>query len=393
MKLGSGPAPGRLGYLRQGLLFVKEVPPASGSELPGPGRGRPGLSRSRILRAGERRPAGAAGRRRLRHPPGDVDGERIRDLETACAIVSGTCHSREGHDEPRARDRLVDHRHQGDPGRPGRRSGRRGVERVRLRDTPAAVDRAGPRGCGGTPPSPPSARSSPSSGVAGDEVEAVGLTGQMHGSVLLDEAGDVVRPAILWNDQRTAAECDEIRRLVGADRLIEVTGNDALTGFTAPKLLWVARHEPENWARVATILLPKDYVQVPSHRTSAPSTSPTGRAPSSSTWRHGPGLRRSSIGCRIDPSLCPPTFEGPEVTGLGRRLGRRRHRAAGGNAGGGRWRRPVGQRRRRRRRRPRGSSRSRWGPPVSCSPPPRARQSSRRAGSTPSATPSPAGGT
>ncbi|MET0830815.1 MAG: FGGY family carbohydrate kinase, partial [Acidimicrobiia bacterium] len=99
------------------------------------------------------------------------------------------------------------------------------------------------------------------SGVTSDQVEAVGLTGQMHGSVLLDEAGDVVRPAILWNDQRTAAECAEIRRLVGAERLIQVTGNDALTGFTAPKLLWVARHEPDNWARVATILLPKDYVR------------------------------------------------------------------------------------------------------------------------------------
>src|SRR5690606_4196524 len=98
-------------------------------------------------------------------------------------------------------------------------------------------------------------------GVSPDDVVGVGLTGQMHGSVLLDAAGEVVRPAILWNAQRTEEECDELRRRVGKDRLIEITGNDALTGFTAPKLLWVQRHEPDNWARVRHVLLPKDYVQ------------------------------------------------------------------------------------------------------------------------------------
>ena len=98
-------------------------------------------------------------------------------------------------------------------------------------------------------------------GAEGSEIEAVGLTGQMHGSVLLDQEGTVVRPAILWNDQRTGAECDELRRRVGRERLIEVTGNDALTGFTAPKLLWVRRHEPGNWARVRHVLLPKDYLR------------------------------------------------------------------------------------------------------------------------------------
>ena len=85
----------------------------------------------------------------------------------------------------------------------------------------------------------------------------VGLTGQMHGLVLLDAAGDVLRPAILWNDQRTAHACDEIREAVGARRLIEVTGNDALTGFTAPKLVWVRDHEPDVWARVAHVLCPR----------------------------------------------------------------------------------------------------------------------------------------
>src|SRR5450756_1238487 len=76
-------------------------------------------------------------------------------------------------------------------------------------------------------------------GISGDDVAAVGLTGQMHGLTLLDENGAVLRPAILWNDQRTAAQCDEIRALLGKKHLIELTGNDALTGFTAPKILWV----------------------------------------------------------------------------------------------------------------------------------------------------------
>jgi xylulokinase len=89
----------------------------------------------------------------------------------------------------------------------------------------------------------------------------VGLSGQMHGLVVLDEHGDVLRPAILWNDQRTGAECAEIERRVGLERLIELTGNRALTGFTAPKLLWLRTHEPETYARIRHILLPKDYVR------------------------------------------------------------------------------------------------------------------------------------
>jgi xylulokinase len=90
----------------------------------------------------------------------------------------------------------------------------------------------------------------------------IGLTGQMHGLVLLDAADRVLRPAILWNDQRTAAECAEIEERIGLERLIELTGNRALTGFTAPKLLWVRRHEPEVWAQAAHMLLPKDYVRL-----------------------------------------------------------------------------------------------------------------------------------
>ncbi len=90
----------------------------------------------------------------------------------------------------------------------------------------------------------------------------VGFSGQMHGLVTLDEAHQPIRPAILWNDQRTGEECAEIEERLGLARLIELTGNRALTGFTAPKLLWLRKHEPESYARIAHILLPKDYVRL-----------------------------------------------------------------------------------------------------------------------------------
>jgi xylulokinase len=89
----------------------------------------------------------------------------------------------------------------------------------------------------------------------------VGFSGQMHGLVVLGADGSVLRPAILWNDQRTAVEAAEIEERVGLARLIELTGNRALTGFTAPKLLWLRRHEPELYAQIRHILLPKDYVR------------------------------------------------------------------------------------------------------------------------------------
>jgi xylulokinase len=94
------------------------------------------------------------------------------------------------------------------------------------------------------------------------EPAAVGLSGQMHGLVALDASGRPLRPAILWNDQRTAAECEEIEARVGRERLIGLTGNRALTGFTAPKLLWLRRHEPDLYARIAHVVLPKDYVRL-----------------------------------------------------------------------------------------------------------------------------------
>ncbi|MBW3592422.1 MAG: xylulokinase [Actinobacteria bacterium] len=98
--------------------------------------------------------------------------------------------------------------------------------------------------------------------LAVGDVAAIGLSGQMHGLVALDDTGAVVRPAILWNDQRTAAECAEIEERVGLERLIDATGNRALTGFTAPKLLWIRNAEPENYERIAHVLLPKDYVRL-----------------------------------------------------------------------------------------------------------------------------------
>lgn len=150
--------------------------------------------------------------------------------------------------------------------------------------------------------------------ASGADVEAVGLTGQMHGAVLLDGEGAVLRPAILWNDQRTEAECIEMRAAVGAERLIAITGNDAITGFTAPKLLWVRRHEPETWARVAHVLLPKDYIR---HRLTDGYA--MDKADGSGTILFDLAAREWSpevlAALDLDPVCFPPTFEGPEVTG------------------------------------------------------------------------------
>ncbi len=97
--------------------------------------------------------------------------------------------------------------------------------------------------------------------VKGADVAGVGLSGQMHGAVLLDRSDKVLRPAILWNDTRSAAECDEMTRIIGAERLINLVSNPALVSFTATRLLWVRNHEPKIFERVASVLLPKDYVR------------------------------------------------------------------------------------------------------------------------------------
>jgi xylulokinase len=98
-------------------------------------------------------------------------------------------------------------------------------------------------------------------GVSPGEIDGIGLTGQMHGLVLLGSDSEVLRPSIIWCDQRTEAECRAITEKVGAQRLIELTANPAVTGFTLPKIWWVQKNEPELWGRVRTILLPKDYVR------------------------------------------------------------------------------------------------------------------------------------
>ncbi len=99
------------------------------------------------------------------------------------------------------------------------------------------------------------------SGVSAEEVKGIGLSGQMHGLVMLDQNGEVLRRSIIWCDQRTANECEEITAKVGAERLIAITANPAMTGFTASKILWVKNHEPEIYDRCRHILLPKDYVR------------------------------------------------------------------------------------------------------------------------------------
>ena len=152
-------------------------------------------------------------------------------------------------------------------------------------------------------------------GIGGEAVAAIGLTGQMHGLVLLDEAGDVLRPAILWNDQRTAAECDEIRRRVGRERLIRICGNDALTGFTAPKILWVRRHEPEHYARARHVLLPKDFVR---YRLSGDFAMDC--ADGSGTMLFDLSRREWSEelldALDLPRDWFPPVYEGPAVTGV-----------------------------------------------------------------------------
>ncbi|MBC8335714.1 MAG: hypothetical protein ISR59_02385 [Anaerolineales bacterium] len=153
------------------------------------------------------------------------------------------------------------------------------------------------------------------SAIKGSQVKGIGLTGQMHGLVLLDEHGQILRPAILWNDQRTGQQCDEIRTRIGVERLIQITGNDALTGFTAPKILWVQENEPQIWAQVRHILLPKDYV-----RYKLTGEFATDRAGGSGTLLFDIKKRSwsSEVLTALEiPSDClPPTFEGVQVTAL-----------------------------------------------------------------------------
>ncbi|TME09282.1 MAG: xylulokinase, partial [Chloroflexi bacterium] len=152
-----------------------------------------------------------------------------------------------------------------------------------------------------------------STGADAASIQAIGLTGQMHGAVLLDGADRVLRPAILWNDQRTVHACEEIREAVGPQRLIEVTGNDAVTGLTAPKLVWVRDHEPDVWRRIAHVLLPKDYVRLELTGEHA-----LDRADGAGTLLFDLAARDWSAevldALRIPRAWLPATFEGPTIT-------------------------------------------------------------------------------
>lgn len=97
-------------------------------------------------------------------------------------------------------------------------------------------------------------------GINKEEVKSIGLSGQMHGLVLLDEKDEIIRPAILWNDQRTEKECSYLNNEIGKDKISDWTGNVALTGFTAPKILWLKKNESDNFNRIKKIMLPKDYI-------------------------------------------------------------------------------------------------------------------------------------
>jgi len=143
---------------------------------------------------------------------------------------------------------------------------------------------------------------------------AAGLTGQMHGSVFLDREGKVLRPAILWCDQRTTAEVKEIEELVGKKRINQITGNPVFTGFTAPKILWLRRNEPEAYRNVAKILLPKDYLRY--KLTGEFASEVTDNSGTSlfdvETRKWSPEILKK---LQIKPDWLAPVFESPDITG------------------------------------------------------------------------------
>jgi xylulokinase len=149
-------------------------------------------------------------------------------------------------------------------------------------------------------------------GTTGAAIQAIGLSGQMHGAVLLDAAGAVLRPAIIWCDQRTEAECRWIDSTIGSSRLLDLTSNPALTNFTLTKLLWVRTHEPATWSRVRHVLLPKDYIR---WRMSGEHAIDV--ADASGTLLLDVARRRWSSNMLdavgIDARLLPAVFESPEV--------------------------------------------------------------------------------
>ncbi len=151
-------------------------------------------------------------------------------------------------------------------------------------------------------------------GVPVNEIVGLGLTGQMHGAVFLDGQDAVIRPAILWNDGRSASQCDEITQRIGEERLLQLTGNPALTGFQAPKVLWLREHEPENYEQVQHLLLPKDYIRL---RLTGDYVSDASDAAGTllldlahRTWSH-----EILDALKIPGTWLPSVCEGPEITG------------------------------------------------------------------------------
>ena len=151
--------------------------------------------------------------------------------------------------------------------------------------------------------------------VQPEEIGAIGFSGQMHGAVLLDQHDEVLRPSIIWCDQRTSAQCVAITAKIGATRLIELTCNPALTGFTLPKMLWVRELEPDLWRQVRSVLLPKDYVRLRLTGDKA-----TDVADASGTLLFDVAGRKWShamlAATEIDEALLPRVYESPEVTGV-----------------------------------------------------------------------------
>ena len=150
--------------------------------------------------------------------------------------------------------------------------------------------------------------------LRGDQIVCVGFSGQMHGAVMLDAAGEVVRPALIWCDVRTEKQCRELNERIGAERLIQLTCNPALPNFTLTKLLWVRENEPENWKRVRSVMLPKDYVRFRLTGERAIDV-----ADASGTLMLDVAKRRWSAevlqAAEIDPSLLPAVYESPDVCG------------------------------------------------------------------------------
>ena len=163
--------------------------------------------------------------------------------------------------------------------------------------------------------------------------DGIGLAGQMHGLVVLGRDDRPLRPAILWNDGRTQRQCEEIEARVGRARLIELSGNRALAGFTAPKLLWLAEHEPDVHARIHRVMLPKDYVRLRlcgEHATDVTDASGTLLFDvAARTWSS-----ELAAALDVDPAWLPPALESGAISGVTRRGSIAVAAGAGDQAGG-----------------------------------------------------------